>query len=91
LSNPLKVRGTGSILFLKNGLEKKIAKRKKNYKNHPRSNNFEVHVCTAVAHCFPNILNVMVLENINLSEDKIGRPPLWSNETKLDFYHQSDT
>jgi hypothetical protein len=30
-------------------------------------------VCTAVAHCFPNILDVMVLENRYLSSDKIGR------------------
>jgi hypothetical protein len=28
----------------------------KNYKNHLRSNNYEV--CIAVAHCFPNILDV---------------------------------
>jgi hypothetical protein len=34
----------------------------KNYENHFRSNIYEV--CTAVAHCFPNILDVMVLENI---------------------------
>jgi hypothetical protein len=34
----------------------------KNYKNHLKSNNYEV--CTAVACCFPNILDVMVLENI---------------------------
>jgi hypothetical protein len=51
--------------------------------NHLGSNNCEV--CTAVALCFPNILDVMVLENINLSQDKIGRPPFWSNETDLDF------
>jgi hypothetical protein len=38
----------------------------KNYKNHLRSNNFEVS--TAVAHCFSNILDAIVLENINLSE-----------------------
>jgi hypothetical protein len=50
----------------------------KNYKKYFRSNNYEV--CTAVARCFPNILDVMVLENINLSLDKIGRPPLWSND-----------
>jgi hypothetical protein len=29
--------------------------------------------------CFPNILDDMVLENMNLSEDKIGLPPLWSD------------
>jgi hypothetical protein len=56
---------------------------KKKYKNHLRSNNYEV--CTAVAHCFPNILDVIALENINLSQDKIRRPPMWSNET--DFCH----
>jgi hypothetical protein len=66
-SNNSKIKGIGSILFLKNGL-KKICR--KNYKNHLRSNNYEV--CTAVAHCFPNILDAIALENINLSEDKIG-------------------
>jgi hypothetical protein len=66
-------------------LKKKSAE--KNYKNHLSSNNYEV--CTDVARCFPNILDIMVLENINLSEDKIGRLPLWSNETELDFCHQS--
>jgi hypothetical protein len=59
------------------------------HKNYLRRNNCEE--CTAVAHCFPNILDVMVLENIYLSEDKIGQPPLWSNETQLDFCHQSPT
>jgi hypothetical protein len=34
----------------------------------------EYEICTAVAHCFPNILDAIVLENINLSEDKIERP-----------------
>jgi hypothetical protein len=52
-------------------------------------NNYEV--CTAVARCFPNILDVTVLENINLFQDKIGRPPLWYNETVVDFCHQSAT
>jgi hypothetical protein len=53
------VKEIGSILFPKNGL-KKIAD--KNCKNHFRNNNHEV--CTAVARCFPNILDViMVLEN----------------------------
>jgi hypothetical protein len=47
---------------------------KKPYKNRLRSNNYEV--CTTVVHCFPNILDVMVLGNIYLSEDKIGLPPL---------------
>jgi hypothetical protein len=40
-----------------------------------------------VALYFLNILDAMVLENMNLSSDKIGRPPLWSN----DFCHQSAT
>jgi hypothetical protein len=61
----------------------------KNFKNHLRSNNYEV--CTAVARCFPNILDVMVLENINFSSDKIGRPPLWSTEVDLYFFNQSPT
>jgi hypothetical protein len=68
--------GMGSILFLKNGL-KNIC-RKKKYKNPLRSNNYEV--CTAVALCFLENLDVMVLEDMNLSEDKIGQPPLWSND-----------
>jgi hypothetical protein len=59
-------KGIGSILYLKNGLNKDL--QKKNYQNHLRSNNYEV--CIAVALCFPNILGVMVLENVNLSEDK---------------------
>jgi hypothetical protein len=47
---------------------------KKNYKNHLRSNNYEV--CTAVT-LFSNISDA-ILENINLSSDKIhvGRPPM---------------
>jgi hypothetical protein len=65
LQNP-DFKDIGSILFLKNGLKKIWWK---NYKNHFRSNNYEV--CTAVALCFPNILYVMVLENINLSSDRI--------------------
>jgi hypothetical protein len=52
----------GSILFLKNGLKQFAGK---NYKNHLRGNNYEG--CTAVTCCFPNILDVMVLENINWS------------------------
>jgi hypothetical protein len=40
----------------------------KNYQNHLRSNNYKV--CTAVALRFPNILGVMVIENVNLSEDR---------------------
>jgi hypothetical protein len=66
------VKGIESILFLKNGLGKKISR--KNYKNHLRSDNYEA----AVTLCFPNILSVMVLENVNLSEEKIsvGRRPM---------------
>jgi hypothetical protein len=75
------LKGIGSILFLKNDLRKCC---RKNYKNHLRSNNFEV--CTAVAHCFPNILDVIVLENINWSEDEISRPPYCSNERDLVVY-----
>jgi hypothetical protein len=63
--NILLIKAIGSILFLKNGL-KNICR--KSYKNHHRSNNHEV--CTALALCFPNILDVMVLENINLSSDR---------------------
>jgi hypothetical protein len=60
------VNGIGSILLLKNGLKKKC---RKNDKNHLRSNNHQVY--RAVAHFFsPNILDVMVLENINLSSDR---------------------
>jgi hypothetical protein len=29
-------------------------------------------VCATVACCFPNILDVLALEHINLSEDEIG-------------------
>jgi hypothetical protein len=58
-------KGMGSISFLKNDLKKFC---RKNYKNHLRSNNYEV--CTAVALCFPNILDVMVLENRNLSSGR---------------------
>jgi hypothetical protein len=58
------VKGVGSILFLKNGL--KTICRGKKYKDHLRSNNYEV--CTAVARCIPNTLDVfMVLENIKMS------------------------
>jgi hypothetical protein len=59
------IKGIGSILFLKYGL-KNICR--KNYQNHHISNNYEV--CIAVGLCFPNILGIMVLENVNLSEDK---------------------
>jgi hypothetical protein len=50
-----------SILFLKNGLKNFAEKNK----NQLRKNNYEVR--TAVARCFSNILDVVVLENINLS------------------------
>jgi hypothetical protein len=46
----------------------------KKYKNHLRSNNHEI--CTPVAHCFPNNLDVFTLENVHLSSDGTGRPPL---------------
>jgi hypothetical protein len=56
----------GSILIeLKNRLKKVCGIK---YKNHLRRNNDKV--CTAVAHCFPNILDVVVLENIHLSSDR---------------------
>jgi hypothetical protein len=53
-------------LLLKKIQKKK--KKKKTMKNHLWSNNYEV--CTGVALCCPNILDVMVLENINLSSDR---------------------
>jgi hypothetical protein len=74
----------GTILFLKNGLKTICIK---NYKNHLRSNSYEL--CTDETLCFPNILDVMVLQNVNLSEDEIGRPSMWSNNTDVDFCHQS--
>jgi hypothetical protein len=40
----------------------------KNYKNNLRSNNYGV--CTVVARCFPNIFDVIVLENLTFSSDK---------------------
>jgi hypothetical protein len=66
----------GSILYRKNGLEKNC---RKNCINNLRSNNYEVG--TAVALCFPNILDVIVLENINLSSDRNRVTLLWSNDT----------
>jgi hypothetical protein len=39
---------------------------RKNYKYHLRSNNYEVHTAAAGT-LFSKILDVMVLENINLS------------------------
>jgi hypothetical protein len=68
------------------GIGLKLAE--KTIKNNLRSNNYEV--CTAVALCFPNILDVMVLKNINCLQIEIGRPSLWSNDTGLDFCHQSN-
>jgi hypothetical protein len=59
----------------------------KSYKNNHKSNNYEV--CTAVSLCFPNILDVMILENINLSSDNNRATLLWSNDTDLDFCHLS--
>ena len=84
LETIIRFKGIGSILFLKNGLKKFCTK---NYKNHLRSNNYEV--CTAVALCFPNILDVMVLENINLSSDRNRATVTVSNGTDVDFCHQS--
>jgi hypothetical protein len=63
-------------LFSQKRFEKKLQEK---LQNRPRRNNYEV--CTAVARCFPNILEDLVLENVNLSEDKIGRPPLCSIQT----------
>jgi hypothetical protein len=77
------IKGIGSILFLKNGLKIFAEKTIKS------SQEIYYEVCTAVPRCFPNILDVMVLENVNLSADKIGRPPFWSNNTDWDFYHHS--
>jgi hypothetical protein len=68
-------------------LKKKL--QKKPYKNHMKRTSYEV--CAAVARCFPNILDVMVFENVNLSSDEIGLPPLWSNEKDFDFCHHSPT
>jgi hypothetical protein len=47
-------------------------------------NKYEVYA--AVALCFPNILNAIVVENANLSSDKIGRRPTWSNFLSLVAY-----
>jgi hypothetical protein len=57
--------GIGSILIFKNDLEKNC---RKHYKNHLRRNNYEAS--TAVAPCFPNSLDVMVLENIKYLQVK---------------------
>ena len=62
------------LISKKYGLKKV---RRKNYKNHLRSNN-NYEICTAAAHCFPNILGAImaiVLEHLYLSENKVGRPP----------------
>jgi hypothetical protein len=58
-------------------MAKKIAE--KNNQNHFRSNNDEV--CKAVACYFPNDLDVMAFETVNLSSDKIEQQSLWSNDT----------
>jgi hypothetical protein len=55
------VKGIGSILFLKNGLKKKIAE---------KTLKIISEVCTAVALCFPNIEDVVVLQTTNLSSDR---------------------
>jgi hypothetical protein len=75
------INGIEFVLVPKNGFKKL----QKNNENHLRRNNYMYEVGTAVARCFPNILDILVLENINLSEDEIGRPPLWSNET-VEFF-----
>jgi hypothetical protein len=80
------IKGIGSILFFKSGLKKVC---RKNYKNNLISNIYGV--CTVLACWFPNILDLMVLENIKISLDKTRRPPWWSSETDLDFCHQSAT
>jgi hypothetical protein len=67
--------------------EKLFQKKTKTTKNNFRRNNHEV--CTAVTRCFPNILDVMIVENINLPEDTIGRPPLSYCRIDLDFCHLS--
>jgi hypothetical protein len=67
--------GVEGPILTQNGL-KKIC-RKKLFKKYHRNNNYEE--CTALARCFPSILDAIILENINLSEEKIGRPALWSN------------
>jgi hypothetical protein len=51
-------------IVLKNCMETQ----KKTYKNNLRSNNYKVY--TDVALCFPNILDGMILENMNLSSDR---------------------
>jgi hypothetical protein len=79
-------KGIGSILFLKNSLKKKITE--KTIKIIPDGRIIR-YACTALRRCFPNIFDITVLENANLSEDKIGRPPLWSNDTDLDFCHHA--
>jgi hypothetical protein len=57
--NITKVKGIGSIFFLKNVLKKNC---RKNYKRHFKRDNYEVY--TAVARCFLDVLDVIVLENI---------------------------
>jgi hypothetical protein len=80
------LKGIGSILFLKKAW-KNFAE--KNNKNHFRSNNYEV--CTAEALCFP-IFFFLTLWSSKISiclQIEIGRLSLWSNNTDLDFCHQS--
>ena len=48
------------VLYTFNIQVQKICRKKYKYKNHLRSNNYEV--CTALVRCIPNILDVMVLE-----------------------------
>jgi hypothetical protein len=75
------VKGMGSICFSQKWIEKKNCR--KNYKYNFKSNNYEI--CTAAAGCVPNSLDVMVLENINLSSDRNRATLSWSNDKDLDF------
>jgi hypothetical protein len=56
---------SGSISFLKNGLKKNCIK---NCNNHLRSNTCNHEVCTAVARCFPNILDVGASFNLAVQQ-----------------------
>jgi hypothetical protein len=51
------------------------------YMNYFRRNNYKIR--TAVVHCFPKVLDAIVLENINLPEDKIWRSALWSKQSSI--------
>jgi hypothetical protein len=66
-NRPAAVGFVTQAFVLKNGL-KNICRKK--YEKHLRSNNHEL--CTAVALCFQNILHIMVLQHVNLPDDKIG-------------------